>query len=89
LPRQLYDTNGVDRLTVLLRDTALTEPTRVTLTQTLLQHGPEVEIRMWEELSLFYTGVKDMFDIIFLFHTITQRWGHVIRRYGYVQDSER
>jgi putative ABC transport system permease protein len=63
----LYDTNGADRLTVLLQDTALTEPMRVALTHTLLQQGTEVEIRTWEELSLFYTKVKNMFDIIFLF----------------------
>src|SRR5262249_6758589 len=63
----LYDTNSVDRLTVLLRDTARTTPMRATLTQTLRQHGLDVEVQTWEELSPFYTKTKHMFDIIFLF----------------------
>jgi len=67
LAQALYDTSSVDRLTVLLRDTARTTPLRATLTQTLRQHGLDVEVQTWEELSPFYTKVKDMFDIIFLF----------------------
>ena len=63
----LYDTSSVDRLTVLLRDTVRTTPMQAVLTQALRQHGLEIEVQTWEELSPFYTKVKNMFDIIFLF----------------------
>lgn len=65
--QSLYDTSSVDRLTVLLRDTVRTTPMQAMLTQTLRQHGLEIEVQTWEELSPFYTKVKKMFDIIFLF----------------------
>ncbi len=63
----LYDTSSVDRLTLLLRDTARATPVQATLAQTFHQHGLDVEVRTWEELSPFYTKGKNMFDIIFLF----------------------
>jgi putative ABC transport system permease protein len=65
--QSLYDTSSVDRLTVLLQDTKQTEPMRAALTHAFTQQGLDVEIRTWDELSLLYTKVKEMFDIIFLF----------------------
>jgi putative ABC transport system permease protein len=65
--QSLYDTSSVDRLTVLLKDTAQTEPMRAALTQAFAQRGLDVEIRTWQDLSVLYNKVKDMFDIIFLF----------------------
>lgn len=65
--QSLYDTSSVDRLTILLKDTEQTEPMRAALTHTFAQHGLDVEIKTWQELSMLYSRVRDMFDIIFLF----------------------
>ncbi len=65
--QSLYDTSSVDRLTVLLKETEQTEPMRAALTSALAQHGLDVEVKGWRELSALYNRVKDMFDIIFLF----------------------
>jgi putative ABC transport system permease protein len=65
--QSLYDTSSVDRLTVLLQDTAQTESMRAALTDVFTQRGLDVEIKTWDELSLLYSKVKEMFDIIFLF----------------------
>lgn len=66
----LYDTSAVDRLTILLQDTQSTIPMQTSLMQACAQRGLEVEIKTWEELSVFYTRVKDMFDVIFVFLAI-------------------
>ena len=65
--QSLYDTSSVDRLTVLLQDKEQTEPIRTALTYAFTQQGLDVEIKTWDELSLLYIKVKEMFDIIFLF----------------------
>lgn len=65
--QSLYDTTSVDRLTVLLGDTEQTEPMRARLAQELAAAGLKLEIKTWDELSTFYTKVKQMFDVIFLF----------------------
>jgi len=65
--QSLYDTTSVDRINVLLNDGLLTEPMRATLGRELAARGLNVEIKTWNELSTFYTKVKDMFDVIFLF----------------------
>lgn len=63
----LYDTTSVARMNVLLNDGLLTEPMREALSRELADRGLDVEIRTWNELSTFYTKVKNMFDVIFLF----------------------
>lgn len=65
--QQLYDTEGADRLTVLLKDRADTEPARQRLTQKLADAGFQMEIKTWIELSAFYQRVTGLFDMIFLF----------------------
>lgn len=65
--QSLYDTSSVDRIIVLLHDTRQTESMKEVLTQALGQRGLDVEIKTWQELSLLYAEVKEMFDIIFLF----------------------
>lgn len=65
--QSLYDTTSVDRVNVLLDDVLLTEPMRATLSRELAARGLNVEIKTWNELSTFYTKVKNMFDVIFLF----------------------
>ncbi len=65
--RELYDTPGADRVNVLLRDESQIQAVRAELERTLAERGVEVEIHTWEELSPFYTKVKQMFEVIFLF----------------------
>lgn len=64
--QQLYDTAGVDRITLLLDSTAHTEAMRSLLAQEMKGAGLNVDIRTWNELSPFYTKVKKMFDVIFV-----------------------
>ena len=65
--QSLYDTEGVDRLTVLLKDDGLTEPMRERLAEDFAMEGLRLDVKTWNELSTFYTKVKQMFDVIFLF----------------------
>jgi putative ABC transport system permease protein len=65
--QRLYDMDGAERLVVLLDDIRQTETTRARLTDKLRKTGFDVEIKTWKELSSFYTQVKNMFDMIFLF----------------------
>jgi putative ABC transport system permease protein len=64
--QSLYDTQSVDRVTLLLdRDTDV-DAFRTILAQDLRQAGLDVDIRTWAELSPFYTKTKKMFDVIFV-----------------------
>ncbi|MDD5319954.1 MAG: FtsX-like permease family protein [Methylococcales bacterium] len=65
--QSLYDTTGIDRLIVLVQNDAQTEPMRALLAQELAEHGLKLDIKTWNELSPFYTKVKQMFDVIFMF----------------------
>lgn len=68
LTRSLYDAGQVaDRLTILLDDISLTESVRSTLHKRLTEAGFSMEIKSWNELSAFYTQVRDLFDMIFGF----------------------
>jgi putative ABC transport system permease protein len=64
--QDLYDTHSVDRITVLLNDTAAAYAVRDRLRTAMAEAGLDVEIKTWNELSPFYTKVKKMFDVIFL-----------------------
>jgi putative ABC transport system permease protein len=63
----LYDTDCADRVVVLLDDWQHTEAARRRFSETLSAAGLATEIRTWDELSVFYGKVKDMFDMIFMF----------------------
>ena len=65
--QSLYDTEKADRMVVLLGKWENTETTRSRLLDSLSGAGLECEIKTWNELSLFYTKVKGMFDMIFMF----------------------
>jgi len=68
LAQTLYDAPGsADRLTVLLDDVELTESMRDSLTQKLKAAGYDIEVQTWQELSMFYSQVHGMFDMIFGF----------------------
>ncbi len=65
--QSLYDTDKADRIVVLLEDWKKTEPARKQLLTRLTEAGLQCEIRTWNELSLFYSKVRGMFDMIFMF----------------------
>ena len=65
--QSLYDTDKADRVVVLLDDWKNTERARTLLLSVLSGEGLDPEIRTWNELSLFYSKVKGMFDMIFMF----------------------
>ncbi len=65
--QSLYDTEKADRLVVLLDNWEKTERTRNRLLSSLSGAGFKCEIKTWNELSLFYSKVKGMFDMIFMF----------------------
>lgn len=68
LVRSLYDAGDrADRLTVLLDDTDQTEAVRADLQKRLAAAGLDLKIESWNELSSFYTQVRQMFDMIFGF----------------------
>ena len=65
--QSLYDTEKADRVVVLLKDWKKTESTRARLLSRLGGAGLQSEIRTWNEISLFYSKVKGMLDMIFMF----------------------
>ncbi|MCK6546381.1 ABC transporter permease [Myxococcota bacterium] len=65
LAQELYDVDGSDRLVVVLRDPAELEAARARLSALLAAQGHEVEVKSWQELSLFYEKVVKMFGAIF------------------------
>ncbi|MFC1884673.1 ABC transporter permease [Thermodesulfobacteriota bacterium] len=65
--QSLYDTEKADRIVVLLNDWKDTSRVRSTFLTQLDRAGLDTEIKTWDELSLFYSNVKGMFDMIFMF----------------------
>lgn len=65
--RRLADTDGADRIRVLLRHGEDSDRMRVPLENKLRAAGLDMEIRTWKELSSFYAQVKSLFDMIFIF----------------------
>jgi putative ABC transport system permease protein len=63
----LLDTDRAERFVVLLDDAAQTEAKRADLLARLGAAGFRVEIKTWQELSSFYTQVRNLFDMIFAF----------------------
>lgn len=63
--QSLYEVEGADRLVVLLKDPSRLEEARTHLRQTLASSGHKVDVRSWNELSLFYEKVVKMFSVIF------------------------
>jgi putative ABC transport system permease protein len=65
--QSLYDTKGADRMIVLLNNASDPEKMKEILTQELTEQGLKVDVKTWDELSPFYTKVRNMFQVIFLF----------------------
>ena len=65
--QSLLDTKMAEKIVVLLDDTRKTEKMRSLLLSRLANAGIDCEIKTWNELSLFYSKVKGMLDMMFLF----------------------
>lgn len=65
--QQLLDTDGANRVAVLLDDDADADAARAYLRPILASAGFDVEIKTWVELSNFYRQVRNLFDLIFAF----------------------
>jgi putative ABC transport system permease protein len=65
--QSLFDTEKADRMVVLLKDAGKTELMRSRLLTKLSNAGIGCEIKTWNELSLFYSKVRGMMDMMFLF----------------------
>ena len=65
--QRLLDTEGASRLVVLLHPDSSADAFRARLGPLLKEAGIDAEMRTWEELSVFYRQVKNLFDLIFLF----------------------
>jgi putative ABC transport system permease protein len=65
--QSLYDWEGADRLSILLDRIEATESIRDQLQTAFTEHGLEVDVKTWKELSEWYRKIKDMFDTIFAF----------------------
>lgn len=65
--QSLYDTEKAEKMVVLLKETKDTWKMRDVLRAKLAASGIDTEIKTWNELSLFYSKVRGMFDMMFLF----------------------
>jgi len=65
--QRLYDTEGVDRIAILLSKHEHTEFVRQRLQSLLSGHPTAFDVKTWEEMSQWYRKVKEMFDVIFIF----------------------
>jgi len=65
--QSLYDTDKAESIVVLLDNWRNTESARQRFFMKLQEAGFDCEIKTWNELSQFYTKVKGMMDMIFLF----------------------
>lgn len=65
MAQELYDTEGAERVVVVLNDDGQIDSAKERLLETLNKAGYEIEAKDWKELSLFYGRVTKMFGIIF------------------------
>lgn len=65
--QRLYDTEGVDRIAILLDRHEQTDSVRKELQELLSGLTSGYEIKTWNEMSQWYIKVKNMFDVIFAF----------------------
>jgi putative ABC transport system permease protein len=65
--QSLLDTKMAERIVVLLDNWQKTEEMRSLLRAKLTKAGIACEIKTWNELSLFYSKVRGMMDMMFLF----------------------
>ncbi|MFZ5579109.1 MAG: ABC transporter permease [Pseudomonadota bacterium] len=67
LAQRLYDVQGAHRIVLKLADKAMTESKRKELEEKLASRGMPIEIKTWNELSMFYNQVMGMLESMFGF----------------------
>ncbi|MBI2566773.1 MAG: ABC transporter permease [Candidatus Schekmanbacteria bacterium] len=67
LAQSLYDTESVDRLTLLIDDISQAEKVRTWLLDKTPGIRFEPDVKTWEELSAFYTQVRSFYGMLFAF----------------------
>ncbi|GAB4278574.1 MAG: ABC transporter permease [Deferrisomatales bacterium] len=67
LAQSLYDTDGCDRLCVLCDDPASIPRVRTAIGRAARELGLDLEIRPWDEMSVYYGKAKGYLDVVFLF----------------------
>lgn len=67
LAQDLYDTSSVDRLNILLTDSALTEKLKRELADKFASSNLGVEVMSWDQLRSSYLRIRNMFNVIFSF----------------------
>lgn len=65
--QSLYDTGQAERIVVLLSEWQKTGKMKSVLDKVLAENDIHCVIKTWNELSVFFTQVKNMFDLIFVF----------------------
>lgn len=65
--QSFYDTQKADSIVLLLDHWQNTERVKTQLAQVFASNAIAVEFKTWQELSVFYKGVRNMFDMIFVF----------------------
>lgn len=70
LAQRLYDTDGAERIVVVLRHPEKIDDVKNRLLRKLASAGHKVEAQRWDELSLFYNKVTAMFGVIFSVITV-------------------
>lgn len=65
--QSLYDTDSVDRITIMLDNDLDLSRVKKRLQHQFHENILGLEVKTWRELNPFYTKVKKMFDIIFIF----------------------
>jgi putative ABC transport system permease protein len=65
--QRLYDTEGAERLVLVLQDAAQVPQVLQAMEARRAEFGFDFETRTWTELSVFYQQVKSMFGMIFFF----------------------
>lgn len=65
--QRLYDTDGADRMVILLDDIEQTGNMQKVIADVLTGAGLQVEVKNWEELSSIYAQIRNTLDMTFLF----------------------
>ncbi len=65
--QSLYDTDRAERIVVLLTEWQLTLEAKDRLEKKLAANGISAVFKTWNDLSSFFSQVKNLFDLIFMF----------------------
>lgn len=70
LGQSLYAFDGAHRLVILLEETTLTDSISQEIQNRISDLGMDIEVHNWKNLSVYYSQVKGLFDMMFFFISI-------------------